>query len=116
VSEGLLAAEELARQGVSARVLHLPTVKPLDEEALLAAARETRGIVTAEEHNILGGLGEAVAGFLAENHPVWLRRVGVKDVYGESGRADELLDKFGLRAANIVTEARAILDSGGVQR
>jgi transketolase len=116
VSEGLLAAEELARQGVSARVLHLPTVKPLDEEALLAAARETRGIVTAEEHNILGGLGEAVAGFLAENHPVWLRRVGVKDVYGESGRADELLDKFGLRAANIVTEARIILDSVGVRK
>lgn len=112
VSEGLLAADELAQRGHSARVLHMPTVKPLDETALLAAARETRGIVTAEEHSILGGLGEAVAGFLAERHPTIVRRVGVRDLYGESGGARELLDKFGLRAANIVAEALHVLNNG----
>ena len=70
VSEGLQAAQDLERHGISARVIHMPTVKPLDEEALLAAARDTRGIVTAEEHSILGGLGEAVAGFLAGSRPL----------------------------------------------
>ncbi|MCB1122463.1 MAG: transketolase family protein, partial [Verrucomicrobiae bacterium] len=77
---------------------------------LIQAARETQGIVTAEEHSIIGGLGEAVASTLAETHPAPVRRVGVRDVYGESGQAGELLDKFGLRAANIVEEALAILN------
>jgi transketolase len=110
VSEGLKAAEELALHGVSVRVLHMPTVKPLETEPLLRAARETRGIVTAEEHSIIGGLGEAVSGVVAENHPTFVRRVGVKDVFGESGQAQELLDKYGLRARDIVREAREILD------
>jgi transketolase len=87
----------------------MPTVKPLDTDALLAAARETRGIVTAEEHSIIGGLGEAVASFVAETHPALVRRVGVRDVFGESGRAGELLTLYGLRAANILEEARKIL-------
>lgn len=108
-SEGLRAAEELARQGISARVIHMPTVKPLDGEVLLEAARETRGIVTAEEHSILGGLGEAVAGFLAETAPCPVRRVGVRDVYGESGPANELLTLYGLRAANIVEQAAVVM-------
>jgi len=110
VSEGLKAAEELALGGVSVRVLHMPTVKPLDPEPLFQAARETRGIVTAEEHSIIGGLGEAVAGVVAENHPTLVRRVGVKDVFGESGQAQELLDKYGLRARDIVREAKEILN------
>jgi transketolase len=109
VGEGLKAAELLADQGVSTRVLHMPTVKPLDAEPLLRAARETKGIVTAEEHSILGGLGEAVAGLVSEDRPTVVRRVGVKDVFGESGHADELLDRFGLRAQNIVEEALVIL-------
>jgi transketolase len=109
VSEGLAAAEALARGGIAARVLHLPTVKPLDEEALLCAARETRGFVTAEEHNILGGLGEAVAAFLGEHHPRPLMRVGVRDVFGESGQAGELMDRYHLRSADIVASARALM-------
>jgi transketolase len=109
VHEGVLAVEELARRGVSARLLHLPTIKPLDEQALLAAARETRGIVTAEEHSILGGLGEAVASFLAEHYPISVRRVGVRDVFGQSGEAHDLLDHYGLRATNIVSEALHVL-------
>jgi transketolase len=108
VSEGLQAARELKRRGISARVIHMPTVKPLDKEALLAAARETQGIVTAEEHSILGGLGEAVAGFLSEIAPTLVRRVGMKDVFGESGNAAELLTKYGLRAADIVEQAMLV--------
>jgi transketolase len=104
VSEGLKAAGLAANKGLSVRVLHMPTVKPLDEEALAAAARETRGFVTAEEHSIIGGLGEAVAGFLASVLPRPVFRVGVKDVFGESGTAAELLDKYGLRAVDIARE------------
>ncbi|MBI1897705.1 MAG: transketolase family protein [Acidobacteria bacterium] len=111
VSEALAAATELEKQGVAARVIHMPTVKPLDGDVLLAAARETRGIVTAEEHSIIGGLGEAVAAFVAQTHPAFVRRVGVHDVFGESGRADELLTLYGLRAANIVEQALQILDT-----
>ena len=107
--EALLAADELAREGLSVRVLHFPTVKPLDREAVLKAARETGGFVTAEEHSVLGGLGEAIAGVLAESHPVPLRRVGVQDVYGQSGHGPELLDLYGLRARNIVAAAREVL-------
>lgn len=108
--EALRAAEQLATEGVSARVLHYPTVKPLDAAPLLCAARETRGIVTAEEHSILGGLGEAVASTLAEaGQGTMVRRVGVKDVFGESGTGPELLDKYGLRAVDIVREARVVL-------
>ena len=107
--EGLAAAALLEQEGLTVRVLHCPTVKPLDGDALLAAARETGALVTAEEHSVIGGLGEAVAGYLAERHPVPMRRVGVQDVYGESGQADELLDKFGLRAADIVKAAGLVL-------
>jgi transketolase len=104
--EGLQAADLLAAEGIAARVLHMPTIKPLDVEAVVAAARETGGIVTVEEHNILGGLGEAVAGVVCEHHPCPVRRVGVHDVYGQSGQAQELLDLYGLRAKNVVEEAR----------
>lgn len=109
VSEGLAAAEELAARGVSAHVLHMPTLKPLDRSAILDAARATRAIVTAEEHSIIGGLGEAVASCVAEAHPTRVRRVGMTDVFGESGHAAELLDQYGLRARNIVEAARAAL-------
>lgn len=111
-SEVLAAADLLAAEGVSARVLHYPTIKPFDLEPLLRAARETRGFVTAEEHSIIGGLGEAVASALAENHPAPLRRVGVKDIFGQSGHGPELLDLYGLRARDIVRAAHALLAPG----
>lgn len=109
VSEGLAAARVLEARGVSVRVLHMPTVKPLDEEAVIRAARETRGFVTAEEHSVLGGLGEAVAAVVAGSHPKPVRRVGVLDVFGESGKAAELLDKYHLRAVDIIREAEIVL-------
>jgi len=108
--EALRAAEQLAAAGISARVLHYPTLKPLDVAPLLSAARETRAIVTAEEHSIIGGLGEAVASAILEaGLSAPLRRIGVRDVFGESGQSGELLDKYGLRARNIVQAARSLL-------
>lgn len=108
VSEGLAAADVLQEQGHSVRVLHLPTIKPLDTETIIAAARETNGIVTAEEHSVIGGLGEAVAGVVSESHPCKVIRVGVMDTFGESGQMNELFDKYGLRAKNIVEAADSI--------
>ncbi|WP_430907094.1 transketolase family protein [Maribacter sp. 2-571] len=109
VNEGLLAAAVLSEQGYSVRVVHMHTIKPIDTDAILKAARETKGIVTAEEHSILGGLGEAVAAIVSENHPCPVQRVGVMDTFGESGQSQELLDIYGLRAPNIVEKALKIL-------
>ncbi|HHX95963.1 MAG TPA: transketolase family protein [Clostridia bacterium] len=109
VAESLLAAEELAEEGFAVRVLNMSTLKPLDEGAILQAARETGALVTAEEHSIIGGLGSAVAEVVGENCPVPLERVGVKDVFGESGEPDELLEKYGLRAVNIKEAVRRVI-------
>ena len=100
-----MAAEALARDGISARVVNLCTIKPLDEEIVLAAARDCGKIITCEEHNILGGLGEAVCGLLSEKCPTPVRRIGVNDVFGHSGPAAALLKQFGLSAEHIVEVA-----------
>ena len=102
----LEAARMLAQTGISARVINIHTIKPLDEEIIIAAARETGAIVTAEEHNIIGGLGGAVAEVLAENQPTPLVRVGVRDVFGHSGDPEELVRHFGLAPEDIVEAAR----------
>ena len=109
VAAALEAAEQLAGEGISARVLDVHTVKPLDVQAVVEAARVTGAVVTAEEHNIIGGLGGAVAEALVENYPVPARRVGVKDTFGESGKPAELLEKYGLTAADIATAAREVI-------
>lgn len=108
-AQALLAAEILRAGGVSARVIHIATVKPLDEELILAAARETGAIVTAEEHSIVGGLGGAVAELLSEKCPVKLKRVGIRDRFGLSGKGDELLKYFGLLPENLVDAAKEVL-------
>lgn len=110
VQRALAAAELLAGEGVSARVLDFHTIKPLDGEALLAAARETGCIVTTEEHSIVGGLGAAVASFLAERCPVPVLRHGVRDVFGRSGKAEQVLEAYGLTPAGIVETSRAALE------
>lgn len=107
--EALQAADTLSAEGVRIGVIHMPTVKPLDEEALFTAARVSKGFVTAEEHSILGGLGEAVCGVLSGALPRPVRRVGVRDTFGESGQGQELLTKYGLRAANIAEEIRRMM-------
>ena len=106
VNEALIAAEQLKNEGISARVINMATIKPIDREAIIAAARETGAIVTAEEHTIIGGLGSAVAEVVCETVPVPVVRVGVNDTFGKSGPAVELLKIFGLSAENIVQKAK----------
>ncbi|MBR5925859.1 MAG: transketolase family protein, partial [Firmicutes bacterium] len=108
VAPALEAAEELKKQGIEARVLDMHTIKPIDKAAILKAAKETGAIVTAEEHSIYGGLGSIVASVLAENYPCRLKMVAVKDSFGESGKADELLKKYGLTAKDIVKAVKSL--------
>lgn len=106
VYESLLAADKLEREGVGVLVINSPSVKPLDEKTVLAAAKQAGAVVTAEEHQVAGGLGGAVAEFLGENCPVPVVRVGVRDRFGESGKPDELMVEFGLVAKDIVIASR----------
>lgn len=105
----ITAAQILEAAGISARVVHLGTVKPLDIDLVLHAARETGAIVTAEEHSVIGGLGSAVCEVLAEGCPVPLERVGLRDVFGQSGTGDELLAHYGLTPAHLVEAAERVL-------
>lgn len=108
-AQALAAAELLAATGISARVVHIGTVKPLDEELIIAAARETGAIVTAEEHSVVGGLGGAVAELLGDRAPVPLKRVGIQDRFGLSGKAEDLVKYFGLLPENLVDAAKEVL-------
>ncbi|GBD19367.1 1-deoxy-D-xylulose-5-phosphate synthase [bacterium HR27] len=110
VAAALDAAEELAARGISARVLDMATVRPLDVEAVVAAARETRGIVVAEEHLHFGGLGSVVAMTVAEQHPCPMAHVDLDDTYAESGAPEDLLEKYGLTSQRIVASALALLE------
>ncbi len=110
VGEALKAHELLKEQGISARVINIATIKPLDKEIILKAAKETGAIVTAEEHSVIGGLGSAVAEYLSEEFPIPVIKLGVNDVFGHSGPAVKLLDEFGLRAENIVEKALKAID------
>ncbi len=114
VAAALEAAERLAAQQVEARVLDMHTVKPLDDAAVLAAARETGRIVVAEEHLLHGGLGSAVAMSAARQHAVPMRFVGIKDTFAESGPPEALLAKYGMTAADIVREALELVGKKGV--
>jgi len=113
VQRALAAAELLAEEGVDARVIDMHTIKPLDEEMLLAAARETGAIVTTEEHNVVGGFGSAVAAFLAGTCPMPVVRHGVEDVFGRSGKAAEVLEAYGLTAEEIAKKAKVALAMKG---
>ena len=106
VSEALTAAEELAAAGIEAMVINMATIKPLDEELVLSAAKKCGKIITCEEHSIIGGLGEAVCSCLSEKCPTPVRRIGVNDEYGHSGPAGALLKQFGLCAEHIVEVAK----------
>lgn len=109
VNEALIAAEQLKAEGISVRVINMATIKPIDKDIIVKAAEETGAIVTAEEHNIIGGLGSAVAEVLCENKPVPMLRVGVEDTFGRSGPALELLELYGLTASHIVEKVKAVL-------
>ena len=106
VNEALVAAEELREAGINAMVINMATIKPLDEELVLAAAKKCGKIITCEEHSVIGGLGEAVCSCLAEKCPTLVRRIGVNDEFGHSGPAAALLKQFGLSAEHIVEVAK----------
>lgn len=106
VSEALEAYELLKKDGINARIINMHTIKPLDNEAVIKAAKETGAIVTAEEHSVIGGLGGAVSELLCEEYPVPVVKLGVYDTFGHSGPAPKLLDEFGLRAVNIAEKAK----------
>lgn len=106
VAEALEAYEILKAEGINARIINIATIKPLDKEIILKAAKETGAIVTAEEHSVIGGLGSAVADVITEECPVPVLKLGVNDVFGRSAPAAELLDKFGLRGVNIAEMAK----------
>ena len=106
----LEAARLLAEEDITATVLHVPTLKPLDEVAIIKAAARTGRVVTVEDHSIIGGLGGAVAELLGEHYPLPIRRVGYQDTFAESGSNQDLLEKYGLNPRHIVAAVRGILD------
>lgn len=110
VAEALEAAERLAAEGISARVIDSFTWKPLDEETILAAAQDTGAIVTAENHNVINGLGSAVAEVLVKHKPVPVEMIGVQDIFGEVGKLDYLAERFGLKADNIIAGVKKVLE------
>ena len=109
VAESLVAAEKLASEGVEAKVINIHTIKPLDEELVIAAAKETGKVVTVEEHSVIGGLGSAVCDVLSAKAPTQVLKVGVNDVFGESGPATELIKKYGLDSEGIYTKIKEFI-------
>ena len=111
--EALVAANILENEGISVRLIHLHTIKPIDKEILIKAAKETNCIITAENHSIIGGLGGAVAEVLSENCPTLMKRIGINDTFGESGSLKDLFFKYGLTSENIVKEAKNLIEKKG---
>ena len=109
VNIAMQAAEALKAEGISARVINIHTIKPIDKDIIIDAAKKTGAIVTAEEHNVIGGLGSAVAEVLCENAPVPMLRVGIEDKFGRSGKVPPLMEMYGLTVENLVAKAKAAL-------
>lgn len=111
VQKALKAAEKLKDVGISAKVINIHTIKPIDSDIIINAAKQTGAIVTAEEHSIIGGLGSAVLEVLSDKYPVLVKRIGVNDTFGESGKPDDLLEKYGLTENHIVEACKKIVES-----
>ena len=111
--KALIATNILIDQGVDVRLIHLHTIKPIDKDILLKASVETGHIVTVENHSIIGGLGGAVAEVLSEGAPALIKRIGIKDIFGESGSDEDLFNKYGLTSENIVIEAKKLIEKKG---
>lgn len=110
VGRALDAAELLKNEGINVRVINMPSIKPIDEEAIIKAAKETKGIVTVEEHSVIGGLGSAVCDVLCENYPAPVSKIGINDRFGQSGKPEELFEEYGLTTANIVSRVKKMLN------
>lgn len=109
VHKALEASKILKENNINARVINIPTIKPIDEEIILKAAKETKGIVTVEEHSIIGGLGDRVCSVLCNTCPTIVKKIGVNDIFGQSGNPDELLKKYGLTTENIIDKVKELL-------
>lgn len=109
VHEALKASEELKKNNIGLCVVNIHTIKPIDKDLIIDLAKKTNCVITAEDHNVIGGLGSAVAEVLSENYPCIMKRIGMEDRYGESGKPDELYDKYGLSAKHIVTKVKQII-------
>ena len=106
VYQSLKAKEELEKQGINIRVIDVHTIKPLDEEMIIKCAKETKKLISVEDHSVIGGLGTAIADVLAKYYPAKLTKIGVKDMFGKSGKAEELMEYYGLTAENIIKEVK----------
>lgn len=109
VQKAIEASDKLKEEGIDARVINISTIKPIDKEIIIKAAKETKGIVTAEEHSIIGGLGSIVSQVVTSNYPTKVKSVGIKDTFGESGTPDELMKKYGLTSDEIIKAVKEIL-------
>ncbi|WP_195430069.1 transketolase family protein [Clostridium sp. D46t1_190503_E9] len=109
VQKAIEASDKLREEGINARVINISTIKPIDKELIIKAAKETKGIVTAEEHSIIGGLGATVSQVVTSNHPTIVKTVGIKDTFGESGTPDELMKKYGLTSDEIIKAVKEII-------
>ena len=114
VWESLEAAKMLFREGIKSEILNIHTIKPLDENAIISSAKKTNCVITAEEHNCLGGLGESVARLLSESYPTAMKIIGTKDTFGESGKPSELLEKYGLSSVAIYKEAKTLINKKNI--
>ncbi|MCR3759619.1 transketolase family protein [Clostridium felsineum] len=110
VQKAIKAAEILEKENIKARVINISTIKPMDEEIILRAAKETKGIVTVEEHSVIGGLGAMVSSVVCEKCPTKVKKIGIADVFGQSGTPNELMEKYGLTENNIVNKVHELLD------
>ena len=110
VNEALIAADMLKEENINDRVINMSTIKPIDTDLIIKAAKETKAIVTAEEHSVIGGLGSAVSEVVSESNPIIVKKVGMNDCFGESGTPSELLEKYGLTAKNIVEKVKEALN------
>lgn len=108
VAESLKAKEELAKEGINVRVVDVHTIKPIDEETIIKCAKETKKLVTVEDHNVIGGLGTAISDVLTQNYPTKLTKIGINDTFGKSGKAEELMEYYGLTAENIIKKVKEI--------
>lgn len=109
VNEAIIAAEQLAGEGIDVRVIDIHTIKPIDEEIIIKAAEETKGLVTAEEHSVIGGLGSAVAEVTAKAAPAKIKMIGIQDRFGQSGKPNQLMEEYGITAADIVKACRELV-------
>lgn len=108
VAESLKAKEELAKEGINVRVVDVHTIKPIDEETIIKCAKETKKLITVEDHNVIGGLGTAISDVLTQNYPTKLTKIGINDTFGKSGKAEELMEYYGLTAGNIIKKVKEI--------